>query len=249
MYPRYSYPPRLIAALARDWLLVQRRSFRRDSMACIARLSPPLRVLGGENIPAAGPCVLTFNHYYRPGFKAWWIALAIAAAVPVDIHFVMTGALTFPGRWYARLGESVSRFVLRRGARLYAFTTMPPMPPRVRDVQARAASVRAVLDFVQRTERPVIGLAPEGGDSPDGRLTRPPSGLGRFVSLLAARGLRVHPIGVYEEEGAFCLRFGPGYLPRVPPGLSADEKDRAVAGIVMENIARLLPPTLRGDFA
>jgi 1-acyl-sn-glycerol-3-phosphate acyltransferase len=205
-------------------------------------------LLGTDNIPQSGPCVITFNHYFRPGFNAWWLPLAIAATVPVDMHFVMTGELTYPGRWYAPLGRVASKWILHRIARTYGFTAMPPMPPRPKDVQARADSVRRVLDFVKRTDRPVLGLAPEGGDSPDGTLSRPASGAGRFGLLLAASGLTFVPVGAYEENGAFHLHFGPPYLLTVPRGLSPDEKDRVAVTIIMENIARLLPERLRGEF-
>src|SRR5574341_20513 len=145
-HPEYSYPPRLIAGLVRDAILSRPRLFQDDARAAVSRLEPPLRVLCQENIPARGPCVITVNHYYRPGFAAQWFALAISAFVPQDVHWIITGELTFPGKWYAPLGMPLSRFILSRGARVYGFSTMPPMPPRRRDVEARARSVRAVLD-------------------------------------------------------------------------------------------------------
>ncbi len=248
MYPRYSLPPRNVAGLIGDWLIARRRSFRADALVCVERLKPSLRIFGEENIPQAGPCVITFNHYFRRGFDAWWLALAIAATAPIEIHFVMTGELTYPGKWYAPLGMFASKFVLHRAARVYGFTTMPPMPPRPKDVEARAESVRQVLDFVRRTKNPILSLAPEGGDQPEGWLTMPASGAGRFALLLAAAGMRFVPAGMYEENGEFCLRFGAAYELRVPRGLSADEKDEVAATTVMQNIARLLPPRLRGEF-
>ena len=248
-HPEYSYPPRLIAGLVRDAILSRPRLFRDDARAAVSRLEPPLRLLRQENIPARGPCVITVNHYYRPGFAAQWFALAISAVVPQDVHWIITGELTFPGKWYAPLGMPLSRFILSRGARVYGFTTMPPMPPRPRDVEARARSVRAVLDYVRRVENPMIGLAPEGGDQLGGRLTMPASGLGRFCLLLAAQGPGFVPVGAYEENGELCLQFGEAYRLSVPPDSSADEKDHAAAEIVMENNAQLLPSSLRGEFA
>jgi hypothetical protein len=76
----------------------------------------------------------------------------------------------------------------------------------------------------------------------------PASGAGRFALLLSALGYHFVPVGAYEENGEFCLRFGVVYELRVPHGLSADEKDRAAANIVMGNIARLLPERLQGEF-
>jgi hypothetical protein len=249
MFPNYSYPPGLLAKIALDTLFLRRRSFRRDAIACIENLRPPLRVVGTENIPLHGPCVVTVNHYFRPGFGAQWIALAVAATVPADMHWIMTGELTYPGRWYAPLGMVLSRFVLHRAAHVYGFTSMPPMPPRQKDVEARAASVRAVLDFVRHARDPILGLAPEGGDSADGKLARPAPGLGRFGLLLSGAGLQFIPVGAYEADGAFILHFGEAYELQVPRHQSSDERDAQAAQAIMQNIAGLLPMNLRGEFA
>ena len=246
--PHYSLPPRTVAGLLVDLLTARRRSFRADGLAFIQRIQPPMRVFGAQHIPLRGPCVITFNHFYRPDFNVWYAALALAALVPAEIHFVMTGELTFPGKSYAPLGMKLSKLLLRRVGRVYGFTTMPPMPPRPQDVEARADAVRAVVDFARRSVEPLIGLAPEGGDSVDGRLARPAAGVGRFALLLAARGLRVAPLGVYEEHGEFCLHFGEAYELSAPRGLSADEKDRLAAQTLMEHIAVLVPSHLRGEF-
>jgi hypothetical protein len=248
-YPSYSYPPSVILGLAVSVFYGGRRSFRADGQACLRRLQPPLRILGVENIPASGPCLLTFNHYYRPGFNAWWMALALSAAVPADIHYVMTGELTFPGKWYAELGMAGSRWLLNRLGRIYGFTTMPPMPPRPRDVKARARSVRKTLTFARLHPQAMLGLAPEGGDQPGGLLNRPPAGAGRFIALLTGPGSKIVPVGVYELEGEFCLSFGPAYSLSIPDSLGAGEKDRAVAEVVMNAIARQLPERLRGEFS
>jgi hypothetical protein len=248
-YPNYSYPPHNIAGLVRDVILSRHRAFRDDAIACIGKLSPPLRILGKENIPQSGPCVVTVNHYCRPGFAAQWLSLAIAAEVPVDMHWIMTGELTFPGRWYAPVGMFLSRFVLHRIAKVYGFTAMPPMPPRQKDVIERAAAVRKVLDVMRHTQDPIIGLAPEGGDSTDGRLTRPASGVGRFGLLLSNVGLKFIPVGAYEADGIFTVHFGEAYELNIGRDLSAGEKDAQAAQVIMENIARLLPAELRGEFA
>ena len=247
--PKYPLPPVLAAALGRDILLLRRRDFHQDAVACITRLSPPLKVLGSQNIPQCGPCVLTVNHYHREGFGAQWIALAIASLVPVNMHWIMTGEFTYLGRWYEWFGTVGSQFLLRRIASVYGFSTMPPMPPREKDVEARAEAVRAVLEFVSRAKNPILGLAPEGHDPPSGVLSRPASGVGRFSLLLSKAGLKFIPVGAYEVEGVFHVRFGEGYGLNVPPNLSPDEKDDQASQIIMENIARLLPVHLRGEFA
>lgn len=247
--PRYSYPPGMFAALIRDILLLRKRDFRKDAQACISNLEPALKVIAPENIPQRGPCVITVNHYHREGFGAQWIALSIASAVPVNMHWIMTGEFTYPGKWYEAIGAVSSQILLKRIAYVYGFSTMPPMPPRAKDVEARAASVRAVLGYVRHAKNPVIGLAPEGHDPPAGVLTRPPSGVGRFARLLSKAGLQFIPVGAYEAEGVFQIHFGESYQLNVAAHLSPNEKDDQASQIIMENIARLLPVSLRGEFA
>jgi hypothetical protein len=244
-FPKYGIPSGVVVGLAFATLLGLRRSFREDAIRCVGGMKPPLQVSGKEHIPHDGPCVINVNHYHRPGFGAQWLALAISACVPREMHWVITGELTYLGR----LGSPVSRLVLARIARTYGFTSMPPMPPRPKDLEARAGSVRKVLEYAKRHPDFVLGMAPEGMDPVDGRLSVPVSGAGRFGLLLAGLGSAFVPVGAYEADGAFCLRFGPAYQLSVASGLSADQKDRAAAEIMMKKIAVLLPEMLRGEFA
>jgi hypothetical protein len=247
--PDYSYPLGLFLSVARDVVLLRHRDFHKDAKLCIENLKPSLQILEKENIPQHGPCVVTVNHYHRPGFDAQWIALAIAALTPVNMHWIMTAEFTYPGKWYERIGSIGSHILLKRIAHIYGFTTMPPMPPRDSDVEARAAAVRAVLEYVRHTTDPILGLAPEGHDPPEGILTRPASGLGRFGLLLSKAGLSFIPVGVYEADAVFHVHFGERYELRVRNDLSVEQKDDQAAQIIMENIARLLPVHLRGGFA
>lgn len=247
--PKYSLPPGLIASLGRDLLLLYKRDFHQDAIASIAKLQPPLKVIGSENIPQCGPCVITVNHYHRPGFGAHWFALAISSLVPVNMHWIMTGEFTYPDKWYEWFGTRASQFVLARIAYVYGFLTMPPMPPREKDVRARAAAVRAVLEYVRGATTPILGLAPEGHDPLEDVLTRPASGVGRFGLLLCKAGLKFIPVGAFEADGVFHIHFGAAYDLNIPSQLPPDDKDARASQIIMENIARLLPVHLRGEFA
>ncbi len=247
-FPKYGYPTGVVVGLAFSTILGLRRSFREDAIRCIGRLKPPLRVLGRENIPKNGPCVITVNHYHRPGFGAEWLALGISAVVPREVHWIMTAEWTAPGKWYEPIKGAYSRLLLKYLSRVYGYTSMPPMPPRPKDVEARAQSVRKVLEYTKRNPDFVLGLAPEGEDRSDGRLAVPAPGAGRFGLLLAGSGSAFVPVGAYEAKGVFCLHFGPAYRLRVPSGLSTDEKDRAAAEVMMKHIAALLPEQLRGNF-
>lgn len=257
-HPRYSYPPGRFVRAAWDLLLARRRDLQRDAKACIERMSAELKVLGAENIPERGRCVLTINHFHRPGLGAQWIALAVTALVPLPMRWAVTGELMCEGKWYRSLGSVASIIFLKRLAHIYGLITMPPMPPRLKDVEARAASVRAILEYVKHTNDPVIGISPEGYNPPSGVLTRPASGFGRFALLLSKAGMRFIPVGGYEADGIFHIHFGKEYELRVQSNtctcvqcrcLSADEKDEQAMQIVMQNIACCLPRHLQGEFA
>lgn len=238
----------MIVELSLAALLQRPRSFADDARTLVKSLRPPLRLMGRVNVPAEGPCLLTVNHYHRPGFRAWWIPLAIGSVVPAEIHWVMTAAWTFRARPALKPFTPLTRWLFWRVARVYGFTNMPPMPPSPSETADRARAVRRVLSLARNTPRPLIGLAPEGGDSADGRLALPASGVGRFAIQLARMGLGIVPIGAFESGGEFCLHFGPRYCLNLPGGPSSDELDLRARGILMRHIAAQLPSHLRGEF-
>lgn len=247
--PTYSYPPARFARAAWDLLAGRPRDLQQDAKACIEYVKAELRVLGEEHIPRRGRVVLTINHYHRPGFGAQWIALAVTALVPLRMRWAVTGELMCQGKWYRAIAAPASRIFLNRLASIYGMTTMPPMPPRPADVPARAAAVRSLLRYVQREKNPVLGISPEGHNPPNGALTHPAEGFGRFALLLARAGMRFIPVGGYEHDGIFHVHFGPPYELSVREDLSAGERDRQATQAVMRQIAYLLPVSLRGDFA
>ena len=246
MYPHYALPPALVGRLALAVLARKSRSFQADARAAMARLQPPLVVLGGENLPEAGRCILTVNHYYRPGFQAWWIALALSSVVAYDVHWVMTSAWTYTDPLGKLVLAPAMRWLLGRLARVYRFTTMPP---EAADVEGRASAVRKVLAWARVTPHGALGLAPEGRDAPGGVLQPLPSGAGRFISHLAGMGLRLVPVGAYETEEGLCLRVGAPYALDLAPDAPPDERDRQTGWQVMRRIAALVPPPLQGEFA
>jgi hypothetical protein len=246
---RYPLIHKTVFQLARSLARPGRRSFHLDAAALAERLRPPLRILGSEYLPDRGPSLITVNHYTRPGFPSWWIALAASAAVPVEIHWVMTAAWVFPDNPRKdRLIAPLTRWVFHRLARVYGFTTMPPMPPRPQEVAERARAVREALAYACQVPAPVIGLAPEGSDSNTGVLQAPPPGVGRFLLHLAACGLVIVPAGVFETRDGLNVRFGPHFRLSLPAGLSKEAADTQASRVVMRAIASLLPVELQGEF-
>ena len=248
--PSYRFPRWLMGRILGAVLTLRPRSIARDAQVAMTGLHPALTVLGGRHIPPHDPCLVACNHYSRPGFDAWWLALAITAVVAAhrapdadpEMHWVMTAAWTFPeSDWRHRVLTPITRWAFARIARVYGFVTMPPMPPDPREVEARALAVLRTVRLARRAAQAggMVGLAPEGQDVSEG-LGQPPRGAGEFITLLVRAGLPVLPVGVSEHGGYLRVSFGPLFVPHLPADRA--ERDRAVARQVMAAIARQLPP-------
>ena len=230
-------------------LVGAKRSFRKDAAWAVKSLAPPVRVYGLENMPAAGPCLVTLNHYSRPGTQGFWLALGVSALAPVEITWVMTAAWSYTGQRRGIIMKPIVRWFIGLISRTYGTLRLPSVPPMLGEEQERALAVRKVIQAVRSTAHPIIGLAPEGGDIPGGKLGWPPPGAGRFMLHLNRLGLSVLPVGINEENGAFCFRFGTPYQLDVPDGLSSEEQDQQATRQVMGAIAGLLPQSMWGDFS
>jgi len=125
---------------------------------------------------------------------------------------------------------------------------MPAMPPDPSEAELRAEAVRAVLKYARETSQPVIGMAPEGGDSPGGVLGVLPPGVGRFTLLLSQYCPLILPVGVWTDAGRINLKFGTPYNLQLPGGLTAPQRDRLVGYIVMHQIALLIPERFSGEY-
>jgi hypothetical protein len=246
---RYRLPWRFLGGFLWAASTLRPRSFARDAQVAVAGLYPALEVLGAEHIPPRGPCLVVCNHYSRPGFDAWWLALAITAAiashcapdVDPEIHWVITAAWTFPeSRWRRRMLTPLTRWAFDRVARVYGFVPMPPMPPDPEELEARAVAVLRMVRLARRIapEGGMVGLALEGMDV-QGRFGQLPRSVGTFIALLVEAGLPVLPVGVTEQRGRLRVSFGPPFMPEIPSDRS--EQDRVVARQVMTAIARQLP--------
>jgi len=248
----YHYPVPYGVALQLFAAILRRRTllFRQEAHRAVENLDPPLKIFNPELIPQSGPCLLTANHYSRPGFRAWWFVLAISAAVPCEIHWIITSAWTFPDPLHSRLLTPLTRWFFHRLSQVYGFSQMPPMPPDPSAVAERARSVRQILSFARGSPHAVIGLAPEGQDSPGGVLQMPPPGAGRFIHQLARSGFPIVPVAVFESdesEASLCLRFGPEYCLDTAGYSTQGRIDTMVSQVVMQRIAVLLPDELQGD--
>ena len=244
----YRPPLRLLVGLVWSVLTLRRRSLAEDARAAVERVFPQPEVVGVEHIPPRGPCLVACNHYHRGNRGGWWTALLVTAALSVhrapeadrELRWVITDAWTYPeGTWQSRYLTPFSRWVFRRVARLYGFVSMPPMPPRPWELEARALAVLRAVRLARRVAQSggMMGLAPEGQDV-EGGLGEPPENAGRFIALLVEAGLPILPVGVVEGEGRMRVAFGELFWPKIPAGMG--ERDGAVAREVMGAIGRVM---------
>jgi hypothetical protein len=221
-------------------LAEKRRSFRADSIGFLKQF--PCRYEGIA--PSSGaPKLFLMNHYSRPGIPAWAGPMAVASRLSMEMHWTMTAAWTYPDPLRSRLATPFTAWVMARLAGVYGFTLMPPMPPRPQDSAQRANAVRRLLRLA-RAEHPVMGLAPEGMDSTDGRLIPPPPGVGRFIGHLANAGYALVPVGVYHDADSFHVIFGAAFSAGAP-ATDPHSADQTIARLVMEKIAAVLPEPFR----
>jgi hypothetical protein len=247
--PAFIFDPIMSPPLPRILLSIlqgDKRDFGEDARALVARLDPPLSVIEPPGpIPQNGMAVIA-NHYMGPDFKAWWLALAVSASLNVPVAWVVTREWGYQDVVRQATVTPVTRMFLRKAAHTYGFFLMPPMPPRPADTAARASSVRNILRYVARSTAPILGVAPEGADSPELALSTPPPGVGRFLGQLARRGMTFLPVAVYEEGRTLCIRFGTCFdIDRT----AVTDRDQQIADIAMAAVADLLPPSLQGAYA
>jgi hypothetical protein len=229
--------------ILRDMLARKRRSFRADSIRFLNSFS--IHYAGPEPV-SCGQTLFLVNHYSRPGIPAWVGPMAVAVRLSTEMHWAMTSAWTYPDPLRSRLVTPFTEWAMARLATVYGFTTMPPMPPHPKDIPRRVAAVRRILK-IARASHPAIGLAPEGMDSPDGRLMDPPPGVGRFIDHIAQEGYALIPVGVWHDDSNIHVRFGAPFVMDPIVGESL-EPDRFIAHQVMAQIATLLPSEMRGSF-
>lgn len=247
MTQRYRIDPGFIFPFLLSTILGRKRSFQKDAVQLASGMGIPLQVTGGLNIPKGGPGLVVFNHYSREGFSILFPAAGLAASIPAKMHWIMTGAWTFPGNPLRRPLHATSKWVFKRIARVYGFTLTPPNPPDPADETARTEAVRRVFQFIKANHSTLVALAPEGRDFPGGVLGMPPAGSGKFLLELSKRLGKVYPVGVFEAAGALHLCFG------APFDLYSIIKESSLepgeaSHVVMERIASLLPGHLGGEF-
>jgi 1-acyl-sn-glycerol-3-phosphate acyltransferase len=154
----------------------------------LAMLGRP-KVEGLENIPRSGPAILASNHlavmdsFYLPLVVRRRITFLAKAE-----YFTGTGLKGWLSRWF--------------------FTSVGQVPIDRNDSDAAQAALRTAERLLG--EGKLLGMYPEGTRSPDGRLYKGKTGMGRLALQTGVPVIPVAMIGtnVVNPPGTSMLRFG-----------------------------------------
>jgi len=221
-------------------LLRRRRSLRADALRLCSLVTPPILFSGLEHIPAQRPLLITANHFKSPTFSIAWTALSISAALPDEVSWIMSNEWLFEGNPLGFMLRPLMRFVLKSITLAYGFLPMPTMIPGFSTSQQRTAGVRAVIEKLRHQPQSILGLTPEGMDSPTGGLALPPPGAGRFILHIQKMGALILPAAVFEHKGELHVRFGIPYRLASPANLSPSGLDLWARQEVMQPIRQLI---------
>ncbi|MCG3141566.1 MAG: hypothetical protein HDKAJFGB_02861 [Anaerolineae bacterium] len=259
IFPPTRRPFAVAPLLARlTWDILRGKSAALAPLAARARqiLDPVPQILDAENIPAATPFILVFNHYATPRLAAWWGPLtafdvihARRAHEPRALQFVMAQEWIYASRAGRALKQPFTRRLFARLARVYGLITVAPVADGGYQRGQAVVGVRRAVALTRREPPALLALAPEGQAGPDATLCEPPPGAGIFLLMLTRGKIPLLPLGIYEQNNALTLRFGEPFDLADDAASTRAARDRAAATRVMQTLAALVPPELRALYA
>ena len=205
--------------------------FARGIIGALVRILCRLEVVGMENVPDRGPCVLVTNHLH-------WLDTPLLAVVLPWRAYVFAGE-----KWEAHwlLGpflSSVGAIFINRG-------------------EVDREALRRAYAILRNGG--VLGMAPEGTRSKTGALQKGRSGAAYIASRAPARVLPAVTTGQVDlfpylrrfRRARVRIAFGPTFgAPPVPPGKKAGAAEISeFSEEIMYRLAAMLPPEYRGVYA
>ena len=247
--PQFTFPryPSIIStglAVIAARILGHKRSLHTDALRLTGRITPPVIAKGVENIPTSGGYLIVINHYVRPGYNTAWNALALAAIIPEEITYIMSEEWAFTGNPFGFLMRPLMRSFLASISWVYGFLSMPSMVKGLSTPLSRAAAVRRVIKFVRAHPNAIIGLSPEGQDSPRNGVGLAPAGGGKFMLQLNRMGFPLLPVTVAEYSGQLTVRFGQVFDIAIETGIPLPQVDEYVRTLIRDRLFQLYTSSL-----
>ncbi|MYI83671.1 MAG: hypothetical protein F4056_10490 [Chloroflexi bacterium] len=225
-------------------VLRRRRRLGPDSREMLRGAQPRPRVVGIEQVPREGPCIVVMNHYERPGLRVWWCAALVGAALEAHrggdppVHWLITDR--FEGFSFAGLPmpDRLMAWLLGKIGDAYGLLLVARPDAEVRSRSSLLREAREIL-----REDSVLGITPEAASGSGPELAAAWPGSGAALSWLSSGATPLVPVAVRDaEDGALLATFG---APFTLERMNDEEGARAVMGPV----AALLPPELRGVYS
>jgi 1-acyl-sn-glycerol-3-phosphate acyltransferase len=225
----------------------RRRSLAHDALTVLGHMPEFPLVRGADHIPEDGGFVVVANHYERPGLWMAWSAILISHAVQtrtaLETHWIAIQEWETFSLWGIAIPRWVIRLVFERAFSTYGIIAMPPSDA---PAAARAGAMRASTGMARRGS--ILGLMPEGTVGTTPELLEAREGAGLFLLLLAATGVRILPVGLYEEGGRLVAHFGDPFPLHLPVGVPKNDRDSWARDRVMRAIKELVPEPLWGAY-
>ena len=224
-------------------VLRRRRRLEPDVREMLRGIEPRPRVKGIEHVPRDGPCIVVMNHYERPGLRVWWCAALVSAALATrrdgdpPLRWLITDR--FEGFRFAGLPmpDRLMAWLLGEIGRAYGLLLVARPEG---EAQSRSGLLREARSTLR--EGAVLGVTPEAASGSGPQLAAAWPGSGAALSWLSSGSTPLVPVAVRDDEdGALLATFG-------APFTLEQASDEAGAQAVMEAVAALLPPDLRGPY-
>lgn len=188
-------------------------------------------VRGGENVPLSGPLIVVANHVHV-----------------IDGELLLFGV----SRWIIYIAkEPLFHYPILRSLLRWAGALAIPRQSTLSDIKGLLQQVEQTLN-----KGSVIGIFPEGKRSHQGKLQAGKPGLAVLASRMHIPILpvgisgtdKIHGISWLWKRPHIIINIGkPFYLPQAEGKLTKPQR-KALADLIMHEIAALLPPEYQGVY-
>ena len=233
-----------------DLIAGKKRSLAEDAVLLLSFLKSPAIVLCSENIPPAGPLLITPNHYSHGPYHGLWKDLRVAVSVESsrgeDMKFILQDSLT---NRFTNKRIKITREFFEALSKTYGVILVPPPDVHTSDGEVVGfGSARNMIESFKNGE--AVGLYPEVRNSTKLKTGHALAGrvADAFYRTTNGEG-QILPVGVFKSG----IHFGEPYFvsdmqrffvrSRDPDIKWGNHKD--AANYMMSKVNQLVPEKLR----